>query len=215
MIAPVRVLRSMGEFAPGAERVPIGILVTIVAVGGLAQGLVMGMHDGRVLQALYSGIKVPLLLMATTAVCLPSLYVLHLCLGVHEDFVASCRATFVVQAVAAIFLAACTPLIALTYVSSDNYPLATTANGIVYLGAALTAHRVLATHYRPLIARARQHRTVLACWLVLYVLVAIQLAWTMRPFIGWPAVEPTLFRSEAWGNAYVHVIDTLRKLFRS
>lgn len=215
MIAPVRVLHSTGEFAPGAERVPIGMLLAIVAIGGLTQGLVMGMHDGRALQALYSGIKVPLLLLATTAVCLPSLYVLHLCLGVHDDFVAACRATLVVQAVAAIFLAACAPLIAVTYASSDSYPLATTANGIVYFGAALTAHRVLATHYRPLIARARPHRVVLACWLVLYVLVAIQLAWTMRPFIGWPAVEPSLFRAEAWGNAYVHVIDALRKLFRT
>jgi hypothetical protein len=215
MFAPGQVLRSTGEYAPDAARVPVRPLLSIVVVCGFAQGAVMGFHDGRALQALFSGLKVPLLLLGSTAVCLPSLYVLHLCLGLHRDFAAACRATFVVQAVAALFLAACAPLIAFAYLSSDHYPFATFVNGVAYLGAALTAQQALARHYRPLIVANPQHRIVLGCWLLLYVMVAIQLAWTMRPFVGWPAVEPALFRSEAWGNAYVHLIDALRKLFRS
>lgn len=207
-----QVLRCEGRFAPAAPSVPVRPLLVLVVLGGFTQGVVMGSHDGRWLQALYSGIKVPLLLLVSTALCLPSSYVLHLVLGLRSDFGAACRATLSVQAVMALSLAACAPLIAFAYVSSGHYPFATFVNGVAYLGAALTAQVALARHYRPLLARDRRHRITLAAWLVLYVLVAIQMAWTMRPFVGWPAVEPALFRREAWGNAYVHLLDAIRKL---
>lgn len=213
-LAVERVLTSTGEFAPGVGRVPLRELLAVVVVCGFVQGAVMGLHDGRVMQGVYSGIKVPLLLLGSTVVCVPSFYVLHLGLSLHGDFMAACRAIFVVQAVAAVFLAACAPLIAFAYVSSDHYPFAICANGVVYLGAALTAQRALARHYVPLIAKDRRHRVTLGAFFVLYVLVAIQLAWTLRPFIGWRGLEPALFRAEAWGNAYVHVFDTVARLLR-
>jgi hypothetical protein len=213
MLAPAEVLRGVGRCAPTAERVPAAALVAVIAIAGFMQGAVMGSHDGRLMQSVYSGIKVPLLLLVATGVCLPSFYVAHLALDLHRDFVAACRGVIVAQAGAALFLASCAPLVAFAYVSSDSYPFATFANGLVYFGAAIVAQAVLAQHYRPLVARDRQHRVTLAFWLVLYVLVAIQCAWTMRPFIGWDALEPSLIRAEAWGNAYVRLFDAVGKLF--
>lgn len=207
-------LRSEGAFAPEAERVPIHAALAVVVLAGFVQGAVMGSHDGRVLQALYSGLKVPLLLLVTTALCMPSSYALHLGLGLRRDFAAACRACFTVQAIAALCLAASAPWIAFVYVGSTSYPVATCINGLAYFGAALTAQHALARHYAPLIARDARHRVVLLVWPCLYVGVAIQLAWTLRPFIGWPDVAPALFRGEAWGNAYVHVIDAVTKALR-
>ena len=47
--------------------------------------------------------------------------------------------------------------------------------------------------------------------MVLYVFVAIQLAWVLRPFIGSPNVPTRFFREDAWSNAYVVVLDTIWK----
>lgn len=87
-------------------------------------------------------------------------------------------------------------------------------NGLAYAGAAGAAHVTLGRHYAPLVRRDKAHRITRNVWVGLYVLVAIQCAWTMRPFLGWSELEPTLFRREAWGNAYVHVADVIVKLFR-
>ncbi|MEO0479315.1 MAG: hypothetical protein AAF196_07540 [Planctomycetota bacterium] len=206
------VLRSEGQFGPKAERIPVRTLLLCVVLGGGVQGAVMGLHDGRALQAVFSAIKVPLLLILSTLIVLPSFYMLHLVLGLQRDFLRVCRATLVVQAVAAIFLASCAPLIGFAYYCSDVYPFATFVNGLAYLGAALLARVALGQQVRSLILREPKHRITVGSWLILYILVAIQLAWTMRPFVGWPEVEPSLFREEAWGNAYVRLFEALRKL---
>ena len=43
-------------------------------------------------------------------------------------------------------------------------------------------------------------------WIALYVFVAIQLAWVLRPFVGSPELEVSFFRAEAWSNAYVVIV---------
>ena len=53
---------------------------------------------------------------------------------------------------------------------------------------------LLRDYYRPLIQRNRRHGTMLACWGFMYVLVAIQLAWLLRPFIGSPERDVQFLR---------------------
>ena len=58
----------------------------LVLVCGLTYGAVMGSFGGRPAQAAISAVKVPLLLAATTALSLPSFFVLNTLLGVRRDF---------------------------------------------------------------------------------------------------------------------------------
>ena len=44
---------------------------------------------------------------------------------------------------------------------------------------------------------------------MLYVFVAVQLAWVLRPFVGSPNVPTRFFRENAWSNAYGVVIDEI------
>jgi hypothetical protein len=46
---------------------------------------------------------------------------------------------------------------------------------------------------------------MLGTWLVIYIFVAIQMAWVLRPFVGDPGAPIEFFRRESWGNAYVVV----------
>ena len=63
------VLRGTGQHAAGRERVPYATLLAWIGGAGFVYGATMGSHRLIVLQALYSGLKVPILLLLTSVVC--------------------------------------------------------------------------------------------------------------------------------------------------
>jgi hypothetical protein len=179
--------------------------------GGACYGAVMGSFAGlapdRWLQVVYSAMKVPMLLGLATLIALPPYFVLNTIAGLRSDFVAAFKAILFAQGTVGIALAAFAPLTAVWYLSSANYHEATTFNGIMFAVASITAQRTLRRRYAPLIHRQPRHRWMLRFWMVLYVFVGIQLAWTLRPFVGDPSTPPTFLRRETLSNAYVIVAD--------
>ncbi len=206
-----RTLRAEGSHAAGGGPVPWRFLGATVAAGGFLYGAVMGSFGGRALQSLFSGLKVPLLLAASTAVVLPSFYVLNSLLGLRRDFAAALRGILAAQAALAIALAALAPVTVVIYLSTDDYPSAIAWNGVQFAIATLAGQLTLNRHYFPLVARDRRHRIGRRAWLVLYVFVAIQMAWVLRPFVGAPDLPTRFFRPDAWSNAYVEVLEILWK----
>lgn len=162
-------------------------------------------EDEWLKQIFYSAVKVPLLLTCSFVIGLPSFFVLSTLLGLRRDFAESLRALVAAQAGLAIVLAAFAPLTLLWYASSTNYNSALFFNGIMFAGASLAAQYLLRGFYRPLIARNPRHRKLLIAWGAIYVAVAIQLAWLLRPFIGAPQAPVAFLRPDAWDNAYVVV----------
>ena len=98
---------------------------------GLAYGSVMGSFGGRIEQVAFSAIKVPLLLLATLMLSLPSYFVLNTMLGVRSDFAAAWKVILASQADLAIILLSMAPLTAFWYVSSADYRLAILFNALV------------------------------------------------------------------------------------
>src|SRR4051812_28195488 len=96
-------LLHAGPWATEADR-PRWVLVQLaglVVVCGLWYGAVMGtfggVRDGRWLQVVYSSLKVPVLLLVTFGVSLPSFFVINTLAGVREDFVRVLRALVATQ----------------------------------------------------------------------------------------------------------------------
>lgn len=207
-----RLLRT-GMSPSGDTRWSALWLVAQVLLFGLSYGAVMGTFGGvageRLLQIGYSAVKVPLLLLVTFIVSLPSFFVLNTLFGVRGDFAAAVRSLLATQAVLTIILAALSPYTALWYRSSADYNSAIVFNGLMFAIATFTAQWLLRRIYRPLIARNPRHRWLLRTWSVLYAFVAIQLAWVLRPFVGDPHKTVQFFREDAWGNAYVVVAHML------
>jgi hypothetical protein len=202
-----------------AERVrPAGPTVTqaaaLLILGGLVYGGVMGSYggwtEGRFWQAIFSAVKVPLLLLVTFSLTLPSFFVLNTLLGVRGDFGLVLRALMTSQAALTLVLAALAPYTVLWYLSFAGYPQATLFNGLMFALASLAGQFRLRRAYAPLLTRNPVHRWLLRLWLVLYTFVAIQMAWVLRPFIGDPGRPVQFFRQEPWDNAYVIVARTLR-----
>ena len=187
-------------------------LLLTVAVFGAFYGATMGTFGGvrgdRPLQVLYSGLKVPMLLLVTFALSLPSFFVLNTILGLRADFGRVLQALVETQAGLTVILASLAPFTAFWYVSVGDYDAALTFNEGMFFVASVTAQWILRRSYRPLIARDPRHRVLAWTWLVIYAFVGIQMAWVLRPFVGAPGSPVTFFRQgHAWENAYVHVAE--------
>src|SRR5688572_13257694 len=91
--------------------------LAVVAVGGAAYGGVMGAFGGiagdRPLQIIFSAVKVPILIAVTTALAMPSFFVLNTLLGLRDDFAEAARAVAATQSAVAVVLASLAPYTAL------------------------------------------------------------------------------------------------------
>jgi hypothetical protein len=192
-------------------------MVACLVLFGLLYGVVMGSFRALasqpqwLTQIVYSGIKVPLLLTVTFAISLPSFYVVNALLGLRRDFIQAIRALVAAQAGLAIVLASLAPLTLLWYASSGVHRHALLFNGLMFAVASFTAQWLVRGYYRPLIMRNSRHRWLLWCWLLVYTVVAIQMAWLLRPFLGVPGEVVEFTRPEAWDNAYVIVLRMIWK----
>jgi hypothetical protein len=207
-------LRGRMDFAASRGVGGIGELALFVTTFAALYGLAMGSFGGafvgdRWLQMLYSALKVPLLLLTAFALCLPSFYVVNALLGLQRDFLRAIGAIIASQACLAVALASLAPMTLLCYASTDDYNFAVLFNGSPFLVASLAAQYALARAYRPLIAANPRHRIAMIGWLTLYIFVAIQLAWILRPFVGSPNLPATFLRTDALTNAYVALLAIL------
>jgi hypothetical protein len=201
-------LRGRGVFAPDAPLTHrLRWLIVLLVACGLFYGAVMGTYSGltlsRIHQLFYSGIKVPLLLLATFALCLPSFFVINTVAGLREDFGQVLRAVVATQSCVTVVLASLAPFTVVWYLSSADYQSAILFNTFMFGVATVATQVVIRRYYSPLIRRSPRHRQLMRFWFVLYAFVGIQMGWVLRPFIGDPDLPVAFFRSGAWGNAYV------------
>jgi hypothetical protein len=206
-------LAAQGAYAVDAPGWPWRRLLAHTAAGGLVFGAAMGSFSLRSEQMLFSALKVPLFLGTVTLISLPSLFALHLALGLRQDFPAALRAVAAAQATLAAALAAFAPLCLFVYASSASYRLAVVADGGFFAAATLAGQVTLLRHGRGRRGGAR-HLAVRLVWGALYAFVGIQTAWVLRPFVGAPGLEPAFLRADKWTNAYVVVARTLLELLQ-
>ena len=185
-------------------------LATTLVVFSMIYGAMMGSFGGfwgeRLWHVFFVAVKVPLLLLTTSLICLPSFFVCNTLLGLRSDFSEAVRALAATQAGLAVILASLAPLTTVWYASSADYSEAVLFNAMMFAVASLGAQVLLRGYYRPLIARKRRHRFLLWIWMAIYVFVGIQMGWVLRPFIGTPNAPVQFFREGAWSNAYVVII---------
>lgn len=201
-------------------------VILIVALFGGLYGATMGSYawlvGGRefsygIWQVLYSGCKVPLLLFATFLVSLPSFYVLNALLGLSADFRIAVRNILISQATLAVALCSVSPLVIFWYLSIPNtsvsYAASILVNTMFFAFASFASQATLRHRYRELIQHDSSHRWMLWTWLVVFALIGIQMGWVLRPFVGNPRQDPAFLRPEAWDNAYLKLLEIVRRIF--
>jgi hypothetical protein len=170
-------------------------------------GAVMGSYHfvaaERLWQIAYSAVKIPILLFATTALCLPGFFVINTVLGLRDDLPKALQAIFAGQAALSIALAALAPFTRFWYFSTADYRAALLFNIAMFTVATFAGHVLMLRQYRPLIRLRPNHRVALVGWLALYAFVGMQMGWILRPFVGDPDAPVAFLRQEPFTNAYI------------
>lgn len=199
---------------------PLRQVAIIVLVFGPVYGAAMGAYAfvvgqrslvEQIPQMVYSGVKVPLLIMVTISIALPSFFVISTLLGLRNDFRHSLRAIVSAQAGLTVILASLFPITLFVYASlapfSSSYAIAILFNAAMFGIASVAAQVLLSAYYRELIERNRRHLWMCRMWIFVYAFVGIQVGYVLRPFIGSPSIEPSFLRRESFQNAYVKVFS--------
>lgn len=180
-----------------------------IAIVSPIYGFAMGSFNldlSRTLYPLFSACKLPIMIFATSLLCLPGYFALSTVLGLRNDLHAALRAIVSSQAAFTLTLASLATFTLFLYANGITHRAAILVNGFMFLVATAVAQAILRKHYAPLLARSRKHAFMLCYWLVAYVFVGVQMGWMLRPFIGTPGIPPTFFRAEPFSNAYIVVL---------
>ena len=201
----------------GAAALSLRQVLGAIVVGGAFFGAVMGTYlvgvPGRWPLVLYAAIKVPALIMITTAVCVPAFFVLNTVLGLRDDFGRALRAVLAGQAGLVLALASLSPLTRVAYESGISHGGAQLFNAGLFAIATAAGQTVMLRHYRSIFEaapdRAPRHRVMLWAWVAMYVFTGVQAGWILRPYIGAPGLDVHFFRADAFSNAYVYFLRLL------
>ena len=202
-----------------ATSISLRTAALIVVIAGVSYGSVMGCYAAvanqrawseQWVQMLFSGSKVPLLILTTLLVALPSFFILNTLVGLRHQFKESLQAILLAQAGLVIVLLSLAPITLFVYVSvsplQQGYSLAVLWNTFAFGGASVSAQLLLRKNYRQLIRQNPKHRWMIRIWIFVYAFVGIQMAYVLRPFIGSPGSAISFFREDPFENAYIKVL---------
>ena len=192
-------------------------------------GVVLGASNGFA-QALSSLVKLPLLFLATLAICLPTLYLFNLVFGARLSVRQALALILVAITVTTMLTLAFAPISLFFLLSASSYQFFKLLNvsimtltgfvGLSFLVAGMRSMNTLARSTAfaadqpeaPALSERPVNMSLLNVWILLYGFVGTQLAWTLRPFFGDPNQAFQIFRSIG-GNFYVNIVKTLMELF--
>src|SRR5437660_4180664 len=161
-------------------------VTTIIALSGFF-GLVAGAYSGPA-QAVSAGVKLPFLFFATFIVCFPAFYVVQVLVGSRLRLLQVVVLVLGALALTSVLLAAFVPITAFFLVTGANYYFQHLLNiviaGVAGLFGMYALHEGLSVVCEKRGVYPRKALTIMRAWALLFGFVGIQLAWTLRPFLG-------------------------------
>ena len=188
-------------------------VVTIITLAGFF-GLVAGAYSGPA-QALSAGLKLPFLFFATFAVCFPAFFVVQVLVGSRLRLLQVAVLVFGALALTSVLLAAFVPITAFFLITGANYYFQHLLNiaiaGVAGLFGMYALHEGLSVVCEKRGVYPRKALTIMRAWAVLFAFVGIQLAWSLRPFLG-DRNQPFQVFGRYQGNFYAAIIYAVNKL---
>lgn len=222
---PVLLRGEPGRLQFGIEKFTarqLALYLGIIVLGAGAFGAAMGWWRAP-LQALYTGIKLPLAILLTTLGNALLNALIAPLFGLNLRFHQTVLAVLMSGTIACAILGAFSPV--LLFLIWNTPPYGSEASAVSYsavqlLEVAMIAFAGIAANFRllQLLTHYGGERPtafkVLFGWLAGNLFLGSQLCWIMRPFIGSPGLEVQFFRPDAFrGNFYESVWWSLSRIF--
>src|SRR5216117_4052574 len=190
-------------------------VVTIITLAGFF-GLVAGAYSGPA-QAVSAGLKLPFLFFATFAVCFPAFFVVQVLVGSRLRLLQVAVLVSGALALTSVLLAVFVPITAFFLITGANYYFQHLLNiaiaGVAGLFGMYALHEGLSVVCEKRGVYPRKALTIMRAWAVLFAFVGIQLAWSLRPFLG-DRNQPFRVFGTYQGNFYAAVIYAVNKLIQ-
>jgi hypothetical protein len=178
-------------------------------------GAVLG-STHSLLQAFSSAIKLPLLFLITLIICIPALYIFSVLFGSRQRLSQSLALVLSAITVTSVLLLSFAPITLFFLVTASGYQFFKLLNVLFFTIAGGLGMLFLSQGMQVVSASDKQAGTglrnlVLYVWIVLYAFVGSQMAWTLRPFIGYPDARFELIR-ELGGNFYSNILYSIGEM---
>ena len=190
-------------------------VATIVGLAGLF-GLIAGSYSGPA-QAVSAAIKLPFLFFATFAICFPAFFVVQVLVGSRLRLEQVAVLVFGALALTSVLLAAFVPITAFFLITGANYYFQHLLNiaiaGVAGIFGMYALHEGLSVVCEKRGVYPRKALTIMRAWALLFAFVGIQLAWSLRPFLG-DRNQPFRVFGTYQGNFYAAVLYAVNELMR-
>ena len=204
--AGIRQGRNLGEKTRAMLIASVAFLALYGAVMGSTHSL---------LQVASSAVKLPLLFLATLAICAPALYFFNLIFGSSQSLSQNIALMLTAITVTAVVLLSFAPIVLFFILTSSSYQFFKLLNVGVCSIAGTVGALFLAQGMRAVSTSgssgAGTRSRVVRLWIVVYAFVGSQAAWTLRPFVGAPSMHFELFR-QLGGNFYTNIFASLGEI---
>jgi hypothetical protein len=190
-------------------------VVTIISLSGFF-GLVAGAYSGPA-QAVSAAVKLPFLFFATFAICFPAFFIVQVLVGSRLRLLQVAVLVFGALALTCVLLATFVPITGFFLVTGANYYFQHLLNivlaGVAGLFGMYALHEGLSVVCEKRGVYPRKALTIMRAWALLFGFVGIQLAWTLRPFLG-DRNEPFRAFGTYRGNFYAAIIYAVNQLMQ-
>lgn len=166
----------------------------------------------NILQALSSAIKLPLLFLLTSAICLPTLYFFNILFGSKQSLSQNLALILTPITVTAALMFSFAPITLFFMLTTSDYQFFKLLNvvffaiaGVTGMGFLVQGMRIVSTSDE---SGRRLRRWALWLWIVVFAFVGSQMAWTLRPFIGYPGANFEIVR-QLGGNFYANILSSI------
>ena len=196
-------------------------IITLSAIYGLTMGatsLSVGWERGG-LQMFSSAIKVPMLYLLTLLVCYPVLFIILVLMGSKLTFVQTLALILLAITFNAVLLASFAPIVAFFSITGSSYDFVKLLHVVIMTFSGFYGMIALYHGLREMCEKSNLYPKravdILRVWILVFGFVGTQMAWSLRPFIGYPNEEFALFREKSDGNFYTTVARSAVDMFRS
>lgn len=200
------------------ETYPTNIIsaqILIIALFSFCYGLIMGSYNSW-MQAISSGAKLMSLLFLTLIICFPSFYIVQLVLGSKvkiKQLAVMMLSGFLMTTT---IMLAFAPIVLLFQLSGDNYNFLKFLHVGVFVFSGFFGMRAVLDALRNSFAEQGVYPQIglgiFRVWVIIFAFVGVQLAWNLRPFVGYKDMPYELFRKDTQGNFYSSMIKSLGEM---
>ena len=205
--------REIGEGVNLPEKTRAMLISTSAFLA--AYGAVLG-STHSLWQAVSAAVKLPVLFLVTLIICIPALYIFSVLFGSNQRLHQSIVLVLSAITVTAVLLLSLAPITFFFMLTTSGYQFFKLLNVLFFAIAGIVGMVFLSRGMRLVSASNQQDGTkmqglILYLWIILYAFVGSQMAWTLRPFVGYPEAKFELIR-ELGGNFYADILVSIGEI---